>query len=228
MSRERRNSGKRDDQRGRRKGSQGHNSGRSKEKREGKDNQTKCFRCGSTDHLAANCPIYKERSPAICRDCKLEHPTEECRNRRQSNHTEVREEAAQKQQRISEAQRLFNEHFNVSRAVSHERNSSNQFNAVNIHDCLNDVCVSSNNTNLDSNPYSCRFSNSKLTQLNLSTSQVHQSNSDSRASPQKAWNLYSEYDGQEMSQKKSALQSHSTMKTKPDKYRFQASDPPAL
>ena len=132
------------------------------------------------------------------------------------------------------------EHFNVSRAISHEGNSSNQFNAVNIHDCLNDVCVSSNNnclndvcvssnkTNLDSNSYSCRFSNSKLTKLNLSTSQVHQSNSDSRASPQKAWNLYSEYTGQEMSQKKSALWSHSAMKTKPDKYRFPVSNPPAL
>ena len=49
---------------------------------------------GAKDHLAVKCPIYKERSPTICRDCKLEHPTSKCRTRRQSNHTELKEEAA--------------------------------------------------------------------------------------------------------------------------------------
>ena len=66
--------------------------------------------------------------------------------------------------------------------------------------------------------------------INMSTSQVHQNNSNSHAPLQETWNLYSEYadSGQEMSQKKSALWSHSTVKTKPDKYRFPASDPPAI
>ena len=64
-----------------------------KEKQEGKDSRSGCFRCGSKSHLANKCPIYKSRSPSKCRDCKLDHKTSECKTpRRHSNHTEVKVE----------------------------------------------------------------------------------------------------------------------------------------
>ena len=56
MSKERRNKGKQDDQRGRKGGSQRNNSGRRSEKREGKESRTGCFRCGASDHLAKRDP----------------------------------------------------------------------------------------------------------------------------------------------------------------------------
>ena len=85
--------------------------------------------------------------------------------------------------------------------------------------------VSSNPTNPDN---SCKFSNLKDKNINLSKSQVHQVNS--HASQQESWNLYSEYadGGQEMSLNKSALWSNSAVKMKPDKYRFPAKDPTPL
>ena len=71
---------------------QRNNSGQRSEKKEGNENKTGCFRCGKTDHLAKQYPTYKDRSTSKCRDCRLDHPTGECRNRRQSNHLEVKKE----------------------------------------------------------------------------------------------------------------------------------------
>ena len=96
MSKERRSKGKKDDQKGKKGGSHRSNSGRRSVKRESKDNKTGCFRCGALDHLAAQCPTYKERSISRCRDCRLDHPTGECKTRRQSNHSEVKKEEDQK------------------------------------------------------------------------------------------------------------------------------------
>ena len=59
MSKERRNKGKQDDQRGRKGGSQRNNSGQRSEKREGNENKTGCFRCGKSDHLQRNALLTK-------------------------------------------------------------------------------------------------------------------------------------------------------------------------
>ena len=70
VSKERQGSSRRDESRGRK---------REAKKGEGSDGQLKCFRCGSNNHLANKCPIYKSRSPTPCRDCKLDHKTSDCK-----------------------------------------------------------------------------------------------------------------------------------------------------
>ena len=108
-------------------------------------------------------------------------------------------------------------------------------NALN-YKCLSAVTVSSNNicvsgasvlntTNPNSNIASFKLCNSTPENLNL-YSESSQGHNNSHAS-QTAWNLYSELKGQEMTMK-SAVFSHSTMRPKPDKYKFPAVDPPAL
>ena len=92
MSKERRYKGKKEDQRERKGGSHRRNSSRRSEKRESKDEKTECFRCGDTDHLAAQCKTYRERSKSRCKECKLEHPTNKCKTKRQSNNTDIKEE----------------------------------------------------------------------------------------------------------------------------------------
>ena len=66
---------------------------RGKQSRKGvnSDAQLKCFRCGSSNHKASKCPIYKSRSATPCRECKLDHKTSDCKTpkKRHSNHTEV-------------------------------------------------------------------------------------------------------------------------------------------
>ena len=74
--------GRRDESRGRK---------RETKKQESNDNRSGCFRCGSQNHRANKCPIYKSRSLSMCRDCKLDHKTSECKTpKHTSNHTEAK------------------------------------------------------------------------------------------------------------------------------------------
>ena len=110
-----------------------------------------------------------------------------------------------------------------------------------MHNSLNDLNVSSNNiclsessvSNIKTNP-DTNSSPTILNQLHCkghkSKSQVHDSQGhirNSHAPPEKAWNSYTGYLAQEMTNK-SVLYSHSTTKYKPDKYKFPAVDPPAI
>ena len=110
-----------------------------------------------------------------------------------------------------------------------------------MHNSLNDLNVSSNNiclsessvSNIKTNPET-NSSPTILNQLHCkghkSKSQVHDSQGhirNSHAPPEKAWNSYTGYLAQEMTNK-SVLYSHSTTKSKVDKYKFPAVDPPAV
>ena len=145
------------------------------------------------------------------------------------------------------AEKLFNNHFDISRAVSPELQSSNQFNdvpndinalnvpndinALNHNDNLSAVTLSSNNiylsdaTNPNSSVASFKLCESTPANLNL-YSESSQGHDNSHAS-QAPWNLFSDLKGQEMTMK-STMFSNSTMRPKADKYKFPAIDPPAL
>ena len=204
MSKERRYKGKKEDQRGRKGGSHRSNSGRRSEKRESKDNKTGCFRCGDSDHLAAQCPTYKERSTSRCRDCRLDHPTGKCKTKRQSNNSEIKKEEDQQQQIQKEAQRLFMKHFDVSREVSEESSNYNNIKDDSFPICMSGECASFyKNTNPNDEFNSCSFNNSKVQDKKLSShsslvQEFDQNILESGALPNKEyfaqqnWELYSE------------------------------------
>ena len=134
---------------------------------------------------------------------------------------------------MREAQRIFDEHVGVSRAVSQENSNLNHNNVDSNSLCLRDVCECfSKSTNIEVNTNSCLLNNCKNKDTMLS-SKYGQSNVE--YFPTKNWNLYSEANlkcshpgGQMMSQNESVLLSSSALKAKPDKYKFPKHDPPAM
>ena len=145
------------------------------------------------------------------------------------------------------AEKLFNNHFNISCAVSPELQSHNQFNnvpndinALNVPNDINDlnhddnlctVTFSSNNiyksdvTNPHNSVDSFKLCENIPANLNL-YSKSSQGQNISHV-PQATWNLFSDLRGQEMPMK-STMFSNFTTRPKAEKYKFPAVDPPEM
>ena len=145
------------------------------------------------------------------------------------------------------AEKLFNNHFDISRAVSPELQSHNQFNnvpndinALNVPNNINDlnhvdnlcaVTFASNNlyksdvTNPRNSVDSLQSSANSPANVNL-YSKSKQGQNISHV-PKATWNLFSDLRAQEMPMK-SSMFSNSATRPKAAKYKFPAVDPPEM